>query len=175
MLFAGIFALLGVGVGLLLRSTALTVTLLLLWPFVVEPLIYGLLTVMNQEDLGKWLPMRAGFAMLGTVDDDDSELLGPNVAGVYFAVFSAVMSPSACCPPNGATPDPAGVGADRGCLRRGDDPGRFAVGDPGRLRRWWPSGTFRLRNPDLSRPRSCRQGLRGIRVSGRGVRGGRVG
>jgi ABC-2 type transport system permease protein len=90
-LFAGIFALLGVGVGLLLRSTALTVTLLLLWPFVVEPLIYGLLTVMNQEDLGKWLPMRAGFAMLGTVEDDDSELLGPNAAGVYFAVFSAVM------------------------------------------------------------------------------------
>jgi len=91
-LFAGIFAVLGVGVGLLLRSTALTVTLLLLWPFVVEPLIYGLFAVMNQEDLAKWLPMRSGFAMLGTVEDGDpSELLSPSTAAIYFALFSLAM------------------------------------------------------------------------------------
>jgi ABC-2 type transport system permease protein len=91
-LFAAIFALLGLGTGLLLRSTALTVTLLLVWPFVAEPLIFGLLSVIDQEDLTKWLPMRAGFGMIGVDDEGDgSDLLSPNVSGLYFFFVAVGM------------------------------------------------------------------------------------
>lgn len=90
--FAVIFAFIGVGAGALLRNTGLTVTLLLVWPLVGELLLAQLFVSMGIPSAAKWLPMLNGQIMLFDIDvSDEVDLLRPNQAGVYFAVFAVVL------------------------------------------------------------------------------------
>ncbi|MEI8238248.1 MAG: ABC transporter permease [Actinomycetota bacterium] len=88
-LLAGLSALLGLGVGMLLRSTPLSVTLLIIWPLIVETLIGGLLVLITKnEHLLDWLPFRAGFQM--STIDTIGILGGPSrlVGGIYFGLVA---------------------------------------------------------------------------------------
>jgi ABC-2 type transport system permease protein len=62
-LYAALAAVLGVGVGALLRASAGAVALLLLWPLVAEPLLGNLPNISTQ--VGPYLPFANAFRFIG--------------------------------------------------------------------------------------------------------------
>jgi ABC-2 type transport system permease protein len=81
-LLALCLTLLGYGLGLLVRNTAATICLLLLWPLIAEGLIGGLLSVAGAEEAVRFLPYAEGFNM--AVVDRDPNSFGRVTGGVYF-------------------------------------------------------------------------------------------
>lgn len=80
----------GTGLGLLIRNSPATVTILLLWPLIVENLIGALLSVAGADGAVKWLPYAA--AIVATVDDgSDSDALGRPMGFVWFAFVSLAL------------------------------------------------------------------------------------
>ncbi len=75
--------LLGYGLGLLIRNTAASICVLLLWPLIAEGLIAALLSGVGAEGAAKWLPYSAGIQM-AVVDIGDEDVLGRVTGGVYF-------------------------------------------------------------------------------------------
>jgi ABC-2 type transport system permease protein len=91
---AGLMALIGLGVGMLLRSTPLAVTLLILWPLLIESLIGGLLTLITKSGhVLRWLPFRAGFQLAGA-GGNDGDIGSPSrlTGGIYFGVVSLAVA-----------------------------------------------------------------------------------
>ena len=82
--------LLGYGLGLLLRNTAATICLLLLWPLIAEGLIAGLLSVAGAEGAVKLLPYSAGFNM--AIVDPDPDSFGRVAGGLYFFAWVLVIA-----------------------------------------------------------------------------------
>ena len=90
--FAAIVSLLGFGLGLLIRSTAAAVAVLLLWPLVAEGLIAALLAVAGVDHPFKFLPYNAGINLgnpdpISTVDS-----LGRVAGGLYFFAVTAAVT-----------------------------------------------------------------------------------
>ena len=81
--------LLGYGLGLLIRNSAATVCILLLWPLIVEGLVAGLLTAAGAEGLIRFLPYSAGFNMAVIESDPDS--FGGVGGGLYFFAWVVVI------------------------------------------------------------------------------------
>jgi ABC-2 type transport system permease protein len=75
-------ALLGFGLGLLIRNSPAAICILLLWPLIAEGLIAGLLSVIGAEGGVRFLPYSAGFNM--AVTDPDPDALGRLAGGLYF-------------------------------------------------------------------------------------------
>jgi ABC-2 type transport system permease protein len=75
-------ALLGYGIGLLIRNSAAAVCLLLLWPLIAEGLIAGLFQAIGFEDGVRYLPYASGFNMALT--EPDPESFGRVGGGLYF-------------------------------------------------------------------------------------------
>jgi hypothetical protein len=90
-LYAALAAVLGVGVGALLRASAGAVALLLLWPLVAEPMLGNLPNISTR--VGPYLPFANAFTFI------DVQWLYPSYAMpwgqvgsiVYFAVVVAVV------------------------------------------------------------------------------------
>jgi len=79
----------GYALGLLIRNAPATITILLLWPLIIENLIAGLLTVAGAEGATKWLPYFAAIeATVASGDDGTSSenVLGRPLGLIYFAV-----------------------------------------------------------------------------------------
>ncbi len=90
--FAALVSLLGLGLGLLIRSTPAAVTVLILWPLVGEGLVAALLLVANLDAAVRWLPFQAGFG-LGALDPGAStDTLGRWTGGLYFLVVAAAIT-----------------------------------------------------------------------------------
>ena len=89
--FAAIVALLGYGLGLVIRNTPAAVAVLLLWPLVAEGLIGALLAVTGVDDPFKWLPYNAGIN-LGNPDASTGGSLGRVVGGLYFFGVTAAVT-----------------------------------------------------------------------------------
>ena len=89
MLLAIGLTLLGYGLGLLLRNTAATICLLLLWPLIAEGLIAGLLSVAGAEGAVKLLPYSAGFNM--AIVDPEPDSFGRVAGGLYFFAWVVVI------------------------------------------------------------------------------------
>lgn len=86
---ATFMAVLGLGLGLLIRSTPAAIAALILWPLLVENLLGGLLgLIFDNSGLAAWMPLRAGFSM-ATLEPFD----GPSrlVAGIYFGAVSLAV------------------------------------------------------------------------------------
>ena len=84
-----IMALVGLGVGMLVRSTPASVVLLILWPLMAEALVGGLLGLfVKSVRVIEWMPFRAGF-QLSSLDVFD----GPSrvVGGVYFGAVAVAL------------------------------------------------------------------------------------
>ena len=63
----------GFGVGLLVRNSPTTVSLLLLWPLLIEGLISVFLNLLNWEGAVKYLPYHAAIsASVGNPDTDEA-------------------------------------------------------------------------------------------------------
>jgi ABC-2 type transport system permease protein len=90
--FAAIVALLGYGLGLLIRSTPAAVSILILWPLVAEGIVGAVLRAAGVETAFKWMPYQAGINMGSpTVGDDGGESLGRVAGGLYFFAVTAVI------------------------------------------------------------------------------------
>ena len=86
---APLYALIGLGVGALLRNQALAITALVLWPLLAENLFSGLLTVLGADGIGKYMPYAASLRSI-QFSSEDLEL--SRVASVaIFAAFAVVM------------------------------------------------------------------------------------
>jgi len=81
---------LGYGLGLLLRNSAATICLLLLWPLIAEGLIAGLLSVAGAEGAVKLLPYSAGFNM--AIVDPDPDSFGRLGGGLYFFAWVVAIA-----------------------------------------------------------------------------------
>ena len=83
-LFAALFALFGLGIALIVRSTAAG-ALLVLWPLLIESVIGGLLSLVSADTVAEWLPYHAGTTVFELQPDGDP--FGRLVGGLVFAVF----------------------------------------------------------------------------------------
>jgi ABC-2 type transport system permease protein len=81
--------LLGYGLGLIIRNSAATICLLLLWPLIAESLVAGLLTAIGADGLIRFLPYSAGINMVAVDQPDDS--FGRVAGGLYFFAWVAVI------------------------------------------------------------------------------------
>lgn len=88
LLVAGL-TLLGFGIGLLVRNSAGSICLLLLWPLVAEGLIAALMAAADKDGWQRWLPYVAGFNLVQTTPDSDS--LGRVPGGLYFFAWIVVI------------------------------------------------------------------------------------
>ena len=79
----------GYALGLIIRNSPATVTILLLWPLIIESLVSGLLTVVGAGGATKWLPYSAGITAVA--DSEGSDTLGRPMGLVWFAVVVLVL------------------------------------------------------------------------------------
>ncbi|MDO8364027.1 MAG: ABC transporter permease [Actinomycetota bacterium] len=86
-----LMALAGYGLGLMMRSTPVAVSILIVWPLIGEGLIGALLgQIADSDSIPRWMPFQAGFrlAFVGLQDDGPSRV----VAGCYFGVVALVLA-----------------------------------------------------------------------------------
>lgn len=88
--FAVIVSLLGFGLGMVIRNTPAAVAILILWPLVVENIIFAILSAAGVDNPQKFLPYISGFG-LGNPERASSESLGRVTGGLYFATVTAVV------------------------------------------------------------------------------------
>ena len=89
-LFAGLFTVLGFGVGMIARSTPASVAVLILWALIVENIIASLLSLGGVERARQWMPYAVGIQMGNPNIDPD--LPGRVASGLYFGGFVAVVA-----------------------------------------------------------------------------------
>lgn len=63
-------SLLGMAIGTLTRNSPSAVTVLVLWPLLLESLIGGLLTVTISDEIFRWMPFQTGLSALQYMDGD---------------------------------------------------------------------------------------------------------
>ncbi len=87
---AVIVSLFGFGLGLIIRNSPVTVTVLLLWPLLIESLIGVVLNLIGWGGATTWLPYQAA---IGAVADGsaDTDQLGRPLGLVYFALVSLAL------------------------------------------------------------------------------------
>jgi ABC-2 type transport system permease protein len=90
-LYAALAAVLGVGVGAILRASAGAVAVLLLWPLVAEPLLANLPNA--GTEVGPYLPFANAFIFLdvGWLYPTYAMPWGPHASIVYFAAVVAAV------------------------------------------------------------------------------------
>lgn len=81
---------LGFGLGMLIRNTPATVSVLLLWPLVAEGLIAALMSALDRDDDIRFLPYVEGINMASWEPGTD-ELMGRVNGGLYFFAWVAVI------------------------------------------------------------------------------------
>ena len=79
----------GFGVGLLVRNSPTTVSLLLLWPLLIEGLISVFLNLLNWEGAVKYLPYHA--AISASVGNPDTDELGRPGGQILFACLGIAL------------------------------------------------------------------------------------
>lgn len=82
--FAGLVTMLGYGLGLLIRNTPAAVAVLILWPLIVENIIFAILRAAGVEHPARFLPYTSGFQMANPTQRSDADFLGRIPAGLYF-------------------------------------------------------------------------------------------
>jgi ABC-2 type transport system permease protein len=89
--YAALAAVLGVGVGTLLRASAGAVTVLLLWPLVAEPLLGNMPNI--GSEVGPYLPFANAFRFIDVqwLYPDYAMPWGPRGSIVYFAGVAAAV------------------------------------------------------------------------------------
>jgi ABC-2 type transport system permease protein len=91
--FSAIVALLGYGLGLLIRNTPAAVAVLILWPLVAEGIVGAVLTADGFESAFKWMPYQAGINMGNpTLGEDGGDNFGRVANGLYFFAVTAVVA-----------------------------------------------------------------------------------
>ena len=79
----------GFGMGLLIRNSPTTVSLILLWPLLIEGLISVFLALVNLDDATKYLPYQA--AISASTGDPGTDQLGRPGGQILFAVVGLAL------------------------------------------------------------------------------------
>jgi ABC-2 type transport system permease protein len=79
----------GFGLGLLIRNSPATVSIVLLWPLLIEGLLSLLVSLIGPDSLTKWAPYQA--ALSATSAHPDSDSLGRPGGQLLFAAVSAAL------------------------------------------------------------------------------------
>jgi ABC-2 type transport system permease protein len=89
-ILCALLGLFGYGVGLIVRNSPATVSLVILWPLLIESIISAVLSVAGVEDAAKYMPYTAGFSLVipDTSDAPASRLFG----GVYLGIVSLALA-----------------------------------------------------------------------------------
>lgn len=89
---AGMLAILGFGLGLLIRNSPATVTILILWPLLLENIAFGVLSAAGVENPVPWLPYLSAIGMANPDPDagDPSGLQGGLYLGAVVLVFVVI-------------------------------------------------------------------------------------
>ncbi|WP_116999992.1 ABC transporter permease [Desertimonas flava] len=82
---------LGFGLGMLIRNTPATVSVLLLWPLVAEGLVAALLSALDNDEAVRFLPYVEGINMASWNPGTD-DLMGRVPGGIYFFVWVAAIT-----------------------------------------------------------------------------------
>jgi ABC-2 type transport system permease protein len=77
------------GLGLVMRNSPATVSLLLLWPLLAEGLVGGVFIVAGADGLARWLPFQSVFAAV--IADTGDDTLGRPLAFVWFGFVALVI------------------------------------------------------------------------------------
>ena len=89
-LFAVGMALAGFGLGMAIRSTPASVTLIIAWPWVGEGLVGGLIgAISGNQEIVSWMPFQAGLRLLIVDPTDGPGRIG---GGLYFAGFALALT-----------------------------------------------------------------------------------
>ncbi len=85
----GMLSMLGYGLGLIIRNSAATVTVLVLWPLLLENIVRLVLSAAGVENPTPWLPYQSAIGMAATERNsgDPSRLQG----GLYLGAVVVVM------------------------------------------------------------------------------------
>lgn len=83
---AGLLALFGFGLGLLLRNGPAAVSIIILWPLLIEGILTGVLSLAGVDDPQKVLPYSSAFALV--IPDPDNAPGGRVYGGVFFGIVS---------------------------------------------------------------------------------------
>jgi ABC-2 type transport system permease protein len=84
-----LMAILGLALGVIFKSPPGALSALLLWPTIIEGLIFGLLTVATDKNFFRWAPVQNGFQLVRDVLD--SEMNSWGVSAMYFTAFVTVF------------------------------------------------------------------------------------
>lgn len=79
----------GFGIGLVVRNSPASVSLLLLWPLLIENLLRGVFALTGWDGASKWLPYAA--AIEASVADVNPDALGRPAGQIWFGVVAAVL------------------------------------------------------------------------------------
>lgn len=82
-------ALFAIGLGLIIRNSPTTITLLLLWPLLIENLLALVLGLSGVDGVGKWMPYQAAITAAADGSSDFDDQLGRPWGLLYFAAVSA--------------------------------------------------------------------------------------
>jgi ABC-2 type transport system permease protein len=86
--FAMIAVLFGLGLGMIIRSSAGTISTFLLWPVLGEGIIAGLLFAAKVDEPGKWLPFSSGINLASPEITGGFDRLP---SGLYFFAVAALL------------------------------------------------------------------------------------
>lgn len=78
-------SILGLSLGIIFKSSPGAISAVLLWPTIIEGMIFGLITVATQKNFFRWAPVQNGFQLLRDVRDHELNSWG--VAAAYFCTF----------------------------------------------------------------------------------------
>jgi ABC-2 type transport system permease protein len=90
--FAMLVTLFGFGIGMVVRNQPTAISLLLLWPLLVEGLIGAMLAIAGVDNPFRWLPYNAGLQLAAPTTGQGSDSLGRVAGGLIFAAFVAVIT-----------------------------------------------------------------------------------
>ena len=89
-LLVSLLSILGLSLGLIFKSSPGAISALLLWPTIIEGLIFGLLTLIFEDGIFKWAPIQNGFQLVSaTRSTEDHTWL---VSLAYFSGFVAFFA-----------------------------------------------------------------------------------
>lgn len=90
-LLTAFMSLAGYAFGMITRSTASAVSILIVWPLIAEGLVGNLIgLITDNSNVGNWMPFRAGIrmAIVDNIDGGGPSRLG---AGIYFGAVSLAL------------------------------------------------------------------------------------
>ena len=82
-------SILGLSLGFLFKSPPGAISALLLWPTIIEGMLFGLASLATHRNYFRWAPMQNGFQLVNAVMDDDFNSWG--VSALYFTTFVSVF------------------------------------------------------------------------------------